>query len=354
MKRISKVLMEKATDSLLLSIELYNRPFERGRVHASLILLDHAFEMLLKASLIQREVKINDKKTKQTYGFEKCVRLAMGDGNVRFLTNEQAITLQMINSTRDSEQHYFIEISEEQHYVLMQAGVTLFKDILNDVFGKNLSDYMPPRVLPVSTIPPKSIDVLFDNEIKQIKNLIIPGKRKKSLALARLRSMEIMEAAINGDSSPITDASLRKKLDKIQEGTEWQDIFPGVASLNLNAEGNGLSINLRFTKKEGIPIHTVPEGTDGTYVVGIKRVNELGYYNMGRNQLAKALNLSTRKTDALIWYLNLKENEDCCRKVYIGKTKYYKYSQEAIRKVSETLNLRPLSEIWDIYRNRNK
>jgi len=354
MKRIAKILLEKATDSLLLSIELFNRPFERGRVHASLILLDHSFEMLLKASLLQRGVKIGDKKTKQTVGFDKCVRLSIGDGNVRFLREEQALTLQMINSMRDSEQHYFIDVSEDQHYMLMQAGVTLFKDILKEVFEKDLSNYMPQRVLPISIVPPKDIDVLFDNEIDHIKALLKPGSRQKTFALARLRALEVMENAISGESAPVTDSKLQKKLKKIYDGTNWQDIFPGVASLNLNAEGTGLSLNLRFTKKEGFPIYTVPEGTPGAFVVGIKKVNELGYYTMGRNQLAQAVKLSSKKTDALIWYLKLKEDENCCKAIYIVKTRYFKYSQEAIKRIQDTLEEKPLSEIWKHYREKGK
>ena len=354
MKRIVKILLEKATDSLLLSIEFFNRPFDRGRHHASLILLDHSFEMLLKASLLQRGAKIYDRKTKQTVGFAKCVRLAIGEGNVRFLTDEQALTLQMINSMRDAEQHYFIVVPEEQHYVLMQAGVTLFKDILKEVFEKALSDYMPQRVLPISTVPPKDIDVLFDNEIDHIKALIRPGSRKKSLALARLRALDIMESAISGESAPVTDSRLLKKLTKIDGGTDWRDIFPGVASLNLNAEGTGLSLNLRFTKKEGIPIHTVPEGTSGALAVGIKKVKELSYYTMGRDQLAQAIGLSKRKTDALIWYLKLKENETYCKAIPIGKSKYYKYSREAIGTIKDTLKEKSLDEIWKLYREKDK
>jgi hypothetical protein len=48
------MLLEKATDSLLLGIEKFNCPFERGRVTSILIFLDHAFEMVLKAAILHR------------------------------------------------------------------------------------------------------------------------------------------------------------------------------------------------------------------------------------------------------------------------------------------------------------
>ncbi len=354
MKRIVRILLGKATDSLLLSIEFFNRPFERGRSHASLILLDHSFEMLLKASLLHKGARIYDRKTEQTVGFDKCVRLAIGDGDVRFLTDEQTLTLQMINNMRDAEQHYFIDISENQHYLLMQAGVTLFKDILKNVFEKEISEYMPERVLPISTLPPRDIDVLFDYEIEQIKGMLALGCRKKTLALAKLRGLDIMENAISGESAPTAETKLRKKLTRIQEGENWQKVFPGVASINITSEGVGPSIDLRFTKKEGIPIHAVPEGTAGAPAVGIKKVNELSYYSLGRNDLAKKVGLTGPKTGAVIWFGKVKEDSGCYERIKIGKVCFDRYSPTAISKIKEILKENSIEDIWTKYRRRKK
>ena len=52
MKREAKLLLDKACDALVLSIELFNRPHERGRVCGTLIQLDHGFEMLMKAAIL--------------------------------------------------------------------------------------------------------------------------------------------------------------------------------------------------------------------------------------------------------------------------------------------------------------
>jgi hypothetical protein len=58
MRREAKLLLAKACDSLILSIELFNRPHERGRTSGSLIHLDHGFEMLLKAAILHRGGRI--------------------------------------------------------------------------------------------------------------------------------------------------------------------------------------------------------------------------------------------------------------------------------------------------------
>lgn len=62
MKREAKRLLGKASDALVMSIELFNRPHDRGRVSGTLIELDHGFEMLLKAAILHRGGPIREKR----------------------------------------------------------------------------------------------------------------------------------------------------------------------------------------------------------------------------------------------------------------------------------------------------
>lgn len=47
------MLKQKALDSLVFTIEAFNSPHEAGRATRVLLHLQHAFEMLLKAALVQ-------------------------------------------------------------------------------------------------------------------------------------------------------------------------------------------------------------------------------------------------------------------------------------------------------------
>lgn len=134
MKKEARLLCERGVNSLLLSIEHFNRPVDRGRVEAVLIFLDHAFEMLLKASILEKGGKIREKRAKQTYGFDRCVRVGLTNGDIRFLNEPQALTLQAVNGLRDAAQHHIVDVSEGHLYVLAQASVTLFRDLLRAVF----------------------------------------------------------------------------------------------------------------------------------------------------------------------------------------------------------------------------
>lgn len=180
--------MDKAINSLTLSIEFFNCPWDVGRTDAVLVLLDHAFEMFLKAAILHRGGKIRERHAKQTIGFDSCVRKALSDGNLKFLTKEQALTLQTINSLRDAVQHHLLDISEQHLYIHAQSGLTLFRDLLKTIFSRNLAEEIPTRVLPISTIPPNDLVNIFDSEVTKIRQLLQPGTRRQIEALGKASS----------------------------------------------------------------------------------------------------------------------------------------------------------------------
>ena len=208
MKKEVRQLREKALSALVLSIDHFNRPWDQGRTEAVLILLDHSFEMLLKATIRHRQGKIRKPREKQTIGFEACVRKGLTEEGVKFLSEEQALMLQTINGQRDAAQHYLIDMSEHQLYFYAQAGVTLFRDIHDDVFDTNLVLELPERVLPISTTAPTDLLALFDKEIDEIRALLEPGTRRKMDAIAKARSLAVLESAIGGKFEQPSDHDL--------------------------------------------------------------------------------------------------------------------------------------------------
>ena len=348
-KKEAKLLLGKAIDSLVLSIDHFNRLWDQGRIHATLILLDHSFEMLLKASIIKKGGKIKEKGAKETIGFDKCVRKCYSDSKVNFLTSEQALTLQTINGYRDAAQHHLLDISEQHIYLQAQTGLTLFKDIVKKVFDIELSQQLPRRALPLSTTPIMDLDALFTSEVDEVRKLLVPGKRRGVEASSKIRALAIMEGAINGERSQPSQSEINKYRKLIVENKNWEKAFPGVASINLTHTGEGPTIELRITKKEGIPVHIVPEGTPSSYPVGIKRVNELSFYSFGLKDLAQKLGLSPPKTTALVRYLNIADDEEYFKEFKIGGISHKRYSQKTIKKLAETIQNSPdiVNESWE-------
>ncbi|HEX5366011.1 MAG TPA: DUF3644 domain-containing protein [Acidimicrobiales bacterium] len=347
MKKETKVLKEKALNSLTLCVGHFNSTSDTGRVEAVLHFLDHSFEMLLKAAILHRGGKIRDRGEKNTIGFDACVRRALSDGQVQFLADEQALTLQAINGLRDAAQHHLVDISEGHLYLHAQAGITLFRDLLDDVFDDRLRDYLPDRILPISTIAPLDPIALFTEEIDEVARLLKPGTRRRMEAAARLRSLAIVDGALRGEKLQPSEANLRNLGKKVAQGNGLSDVFPGIAAVDFVTEGTGPTVSLRIAKKEGVPVHLVPEGAEDAGVVAVKRVNELDFYNLSHADLARHVGLTAPKTTAAVRYLDLASEPDCYREVTIGKSSFKRYSQKAIAAIQTAVDEVGIHEIWE-------
>jgi len=346
MKRESKLLLGKAIDSLILAIELFNRPHERGRVSSTLIILDLAFEMLMKAAILYRGGRIREERAKETIGFDACVRRSLSDGKIKYLTEEQALVLHTINGLRDAAQHHLLDISENQLYVHAQSGVTLFRDLLKSVFNQELACHLPSRVLPVSVSPPTDLATLFESEVGEIKKLLQPGRRRRIESLARLRPLAILDATIRGEKGQPSDYDLGRMCQEISRGKSWTNLFQGAASVEISADGTGPTLSLRLTKKEGIPVQLVPEGTPGASVVAVRRVNELDFYSLGAKQLSEKVGLTVNKTVAVVDYIELRKDPEYYKEFKIGSQTHKRYSPKAIEKIKEVMKRESVDAIW--------
>lgn len=346
MKKEVRQLRQKAINALVLSIDHFNRPWDRGRTEAVLIFLDHSFEMLLKSAIRQKGGKIRKAREKQTIGFDVCVRKGLTDGGLRFLTDEQALTLQTINGQRDAAQHYLVDMSEHQLYFYAQAGVTLFRSIHDEIFDEKLLLELPERVLPISTTAPRDLAALFDKEIEEIKDLLAPGTRKKMDAVAKARSLAVLESTVNGDYEQPSDRELEKVCKRLADGEAWPSVFPGVASINITAEGDGPTLSLRLTKNEGTPVQLLKEGEGAGAVVAVRRVDELGYYSLGAKDLAKKVGLTPPKSRAVVDHLGLRKDPDCFKEFKISGVIHARYSPEAIKRIKDALKAESIDDIW--------
>lgn len=354
MKKEARVLLGKSIDSLFLAVEHFNRPWDRGRPEAVLVLLDRSFELFLKAIIIYRGGRIRKTGIKETIGFDACVRKCVSDAQVKCLNEEQAITIQIINSLRDAAQHYLLELSEQQLYIYIQGGITLYDQMLKSVFHEGLEIYLPHRVLPISTDPPKEFAIVIKAEFDDIKMLLAPGSRRQLDAQAKLRSLKIIEESLSGIRSQPSEPELRRLIQEIRAGRTWQELFPGIAALRLDTTGTGLSVSLRITKNEGEPIRLVAEGTPGATVVAIKRVNELDFYSLGLFDLSDKLKISRSRALAIIRALDIQKSREYFNVFKIGSAIYKRYSIKCLDYLHKQLPNLNLDQIWKEYGPRKR
>lgn len=346
MNKHAAMLLEKAVDSLLIAVEHFNRPWDRGRKEAVLIMMDRGFELLLKSSILRKGGKIREPYERETIGFAKCVRKCLDDAHVKFLSEEEALTLQIINSLRDAAQHDVIDLSEQELYLHCQAGVTVFRDLLLRVFGLKLSDCVPDRVLPISASPPKDLHSLIEADFRTICDQLKKYSRSQVEAKAKLKSLAIVEASLAGVRSQPSELEVNALARRVQEGKSWQEIFPGVATLRVTTEGEGINVSIRLVKNEGQAVQIVPAGSPDATVLAVRKIDLLGYFSLGLNDVAKKVNLSGPKTLAVVLELRLQESEEYFKEFDIGSQHWKRYSAKAVEKIQAALPTLDMDDIW--------
>lgn len=304
--------------------------------------------MLLKSAILKMGGNIRDPRQKETIGFDRAVRKTLSD--TKFLTEEQALVLQAINGLRDAAQHHLLELSESQLYFHAQSGVTLFRDVLRDTFEEDLTRLLPARVLQVSTVASTDPLAMFSSEADEVRKLLAPGKRKRAEAEAKLRGIAIVDGTLQGTFVQPSESELKKLGQRLVKGETFAEVFPGIGSISFSTEGEGSQISLRIVKKEGVPVAIVPEGTPGSGVVAIKRVDELGFYNLNHLELAKKIGLTTSKTTAAVATLSLKDDPECFKDFVFGKVRHARYSQNAIFRIQQLVDEKGADRIWADYR----
>ncbi len=344
MRKEVRLLKGKAEESLVLAVDHFNRLDNLGRSEAVLILLDRGLELLLKASLLHRDAKIRERAASNTIGFDACVRRSYS-GEHRFLDDNQAIGLQAINGLRDAAQHYLLDISEEQLYMHAMSGVTLFRDIAAEVFNEDVAQLLPRRALPLATVAPIGMAALLASEAAEVRKLMRPGTRRRTEASVRLRPLVILDGNLRGVKTQPSEEDLQRTARRLAGGASWEDVFPGAAAVELSTEGSGPALSLRITKKEGVPVRLVPEGTAGESVVAVKRVNELDFYNLGHREVAAKTGLTQPKLTAVVRVYGLESDPEYASEVKIGRSVFKRYSPKMISRVKEILRSESIDAI---------
>jgi len=343
LRQESRVLKQKALASLISTIEAFNSPHEDGRTTRVLLSLQHAFEMLLKAALVQTgEKRVLDRETGRSIGFEKCLRFAAENDIIR-LTETDAGTLRAIDAMRDDEQHWFNIVSEQLLYLHARAGVTLFDELLQRVFLEQLATRLPGRVLPLSVDPPRDLVLVLDDEYSQIAALLQPGRRAGHEARGRIRTLLAMEAHLEADTR-VSDKDVNRVEQGIRDGNPREQVFPRLEDITTAIDGTGVNLTVHFTKKQGAPVRYVAD--ESVPAAGIREVDLLKKYHRTATELASELGISTSRSTALRRHLGIDEDGPFSHMFELGAVKQRRYSDNALRLMRKILNTADMDAVW--------
>lgn len=344
-----RTLRSKSIASLRTGIVAFNGLDDDARVTRVLLHLQHAFELMLKAALLTKgDNSVFDKKKGMAIGMEAAVKRCQQQGGIK-LTDEEAGTIRVLDNLRDGEQHWHQVVEEGMLYLHARAAVTLFDDLLARVWGLRLADHVPVRVLPISAEPPQGLDLLVDREYERIAQLLRPGRKATAEAKGRVRTLLATEALSDPDAVEISESDVNRVVRGIRGGGKREQVFPKLTGIASSVSGDGLTVEVRFVKKDGLPV-TFTENPDAD-AAAIREVDLQKKFHMGANDIAEKAGVSRNRAVALRRHLGLDEDDDHHSHLFrFGSQAHRRYSDNALTAMREAKSKVDLEKIWQAHR----
>jgi HEPN domain-containing protein len=158
MENESKRLTDKSIEAFILGLEVYNKPTIKYRVEGFSFFIVNAWELMLKAALINRGVNIYYKDNpSRTLSIEATVKKIYSDPQTRIRLN-----LEKVIELRNISTHYITEDYELKYVPLFQACVLNYANEMQRFHGIDVTKYVAKNFLTLSV----NIDPLSNAEVK--------------------------------------------------------------------------------------------------------------------------------------------------------------------------------------------
>ncbi|NUT76892.1 hypothetical protein HNO86_17780 [Pseudomonas sp. C1C7] len=341
LKREARTLKNKAIASLRRGLEVFNGHDDLGRTESVLLHLQHSSEMLTKALLVQKAKQVFDKERGIAIGLDKALNVATSNG---YMTGAQAGAIRAMDTMRDAAQHWMIVVPEDALFVSARALLTTLDEVLVEHFADTLANNLPLRVLPLSTTALPSFDVLVDREFRHIAELLAPNKRARDEARGRIRTLLAMEAHVS-ETVKVSERDIDRIEKAIKDGTQVDQVFPRLIALASNVTGEGPTLRVHFTKRDGAPVRYV-SGDDPEAAGAIREVDLQKKYHLSPTALADKLGLSLNKCKALRVMLEIDNDQANMMTFEFGSQKHPRFSDNALRILYENNQPEIVEAAW--------
>lgn len=347
-------LRQKAIESITLAIELFNRPSSTARSESVLMLFHHGFEMLLKSLIVERTGTAIDNARGYSYTFDTCLQIAAEQ--LKLITKDHRCFLSMLDNVRDSAVHYYQDVSEGILYIFAQGSVSLFDQLLRASTDQGLLDFLPGRVLPLSSIPPKEVGQLVDDEFSRLQQVLSRPDMTRQQAMAALRPLMAFKIGGEARHRRMTTRELEVAIENLRAAENWRVTFPEIAKLEFCSEGDGIPIGFKVVKNDpnAIPVRVLKAGDEeeprGTIIH--REINILDKFNLGLGSLADNLGITTARALAMIREYRIQEDRESFRTIEIGATRIKRYSKRALDALRAKLDT--VEKVWEKHRRRKR
>lgn len=145
-KELSKNLVDKSIEAFLMGLEIYNKPTIKYRVEGFSFFICNAWELLLKATLLDKGISIYYKDSiDRTISLNEAIKKIYTDKHTRIRLN-----LEKIVELRNISTHFITEDYEAKYAPLFQACVLNFTNELTRFQKRDITKYIPQNFLTIS------------------------------------------------------------------------------------------------------------------------------------------------------------------------------------------------------------
>ena len=146
-KELADRLVEKSVEAFIMGLEIYNKPTIKYRIEGFSFFICNAWELMLKAKLLNDGVSIYYKnKPNRTISLSDTVSQIYSDVNTRIRLN-----LEKIIDLRNISTHYITEDYEVKYAPLFQACVLNYTKELLRFHAVDITEKIPQNFLTVTT-----------------------------------------------------------------------------------------------------------------------------------------------------------------------------------------------------------
>lgn len=151
-------LIDKSIEAFILGLEIYNKPTIKYRIEGFSFFICNAWELMLKAELINRDIPVYYKDNpERTLSLSDTINKIYSDKNTRIRLN-----LEKIIDLRNISTHFITQDYELKYAPLFQACVINFIQEILRFHNKDITEYISQNFLTISA----TIEPLTNEEIK--------------------------------------------------------------------------------------------------------------------------------------------------------------------------------------------
>lgn len=327
-RKIYDQLIEKSVEAFTLAIELYNRPSVKYRVEGFAFFICNAWELMLKARLIDRRgigsiyYKDSPERTKT---LEACADLVFTNTKDPLSKN-----LKAISKLRNTGTHFIVEEYEQIYVSLFQACVSNYDDKMFEFHGVRISDHLPKHFLMLSMsanpLNPETIRAKYPPEIAE----------RVLFDEAEIRQEELMEASQRYSIVIRTEMAVVKK-----------------------PENADFKVSYDKTSEKGIRVAKQFVDPSTTHPLSVSKIIELVNRHLRKDGVVmlshgKPHDFTSNDWKLFMKFYGIKEDKSLCYEHNVTSTPSYSYSMKTVDLIVEHIEDDPAHIIEDLKKGLEK